>query len=199
MTPDLEAAIRALLEVARRAQIEAVFSPEGRGTLAIIDHQLPMTEELLAWYETSAPRDAEIPQFPEYLRLYDLVMLFERQNGYRWPVGRRGVVDPGWNPCWLVIGDYSGDPLIAHTDEAGTPISMAAHGAGGWQPYRMAPSLAAYLAALAIWIEVSVIAYRGVIRDDDSVVLPEFHRDLNASFAQVLAPEYRRNWLERNA
>lgn len=143
----------------------------------------------------SAPCGALIPWYGNDLYLRDPLALVAGQEGYRWRGRERGALDPGWDARWLVIGDHGGDPVIAHTDAPGTPISLAAHGTGSWALYRVAPSLAAYLAAVAIWIEVGLIAFGGRYLDDSSVPLPRFRGELEARLAAIFAGEYRQHWL----
>ena len=59
-----------------------------------------------------------------------------------------------------VIGDYGEDPIIAHTDETGLPISMAESGLGVWVPYQVAPPPAA-------WVRVAVINFDGDTCDEE--------------------------------
>lgn len=59
----------------------------------------------------------------------------------------------------------------------------------------MAPRLAAYLAAVAVWIEVGPIEYGGRYVDDDSVPLPRCRAEVETRLAPILAAEYRRHWL----
>ncbi len=193
----VQSASDALRGAVHRADLDvaARFAAIPAEALVAVTQHLPLSAELLAWYALAAPRDAAIPRDPEELILYDPQTLVARQEGYRWAVGRRDTIDPAWDARWLVIGDYGSDPVIAHTDRAGTPIAMAAHGRGAWAPFLVAPSLATYLQAVAVWVAVRAIDFRDAIYGADDVIKPAYRSALDERLAPVLADEYRRNWL----
>ncbi len=136
----------------------------------------------------------EIPWFVEDLRLYSPAELVEWQEGYRWHA-LTGAALPDWDPHWIVIGDASGDPVIARTDAPGTPVYMAVHGIGAWEPYPMSPDLATYLMALGLWIEVCVGGHKGQIRGEDSRVRNEVRSEVDARLQAIPGWEYRQHWL----
>lgn len=200
MIVPLKDASDALMCAAKHAKLvlTSSFAPAAREDLAAIGRKLPLSTELREWYAMNSPLDISIQWFPEYLRLYNPRNLLEWQVGYRWTAERIGKIDPIWDERWVVIGDYTADPVIAHTDQPGTPISMANHGAGVWKPYRVAPALGNYLMAVSIRIEVCTIKYQGKVRDPDSAMLPEVLDDLKVELAAVLEPEYLQHWLADN-
>jgi len=185
----------ALRDAIHRADADARFAAIPAEALGTVTPHVPLSADLLAWYAIAAPLDTAIPLYPEELILYDPRTLVARQEGYRWTVGRRDTIDAAWGERWLVIGDYGSDPVIAHTDRAGTPIALAAHGRGRWVPFLIAPSLATYLQALAVWVEVRAIDFRDAIYGDDDGIKPEYRTALDARLAPVLMDEYRRAWL----
>jgi hypothetical protein len=168
-------------------------SPE---ELASTAQQISLSTDLLKWYEISAPMEVEIPWTAETLKLYSPLSLVDHQEGYRWEVGNRDRIADGWSDGWVVIGDCISDPIIAHTDKAETPISMAVHGRGHWEPLSVAPSLAVFLSVLKTWVDVCLEKYSGAFLDDDSEMLPEVRSDLEQEFSRLLDDERRKNlWL----
>ncbi len=126
-------AAMALISAIHQAHIKGQFNSLGREQLKAIQAKMPLSKELIELYQIAAAQDLYIPWSANYLVLYDPLRLEQCQIGYRWsePFGK---MEEGWNQAWLVIGDQGGDPIIAHTDQVGTPISMAIHGTGEWNP-----------------------------------------------------------------
>jgi len=181
----LEASCR-LAELTARAV--AVPSAE----LTNVREVLPLSAELKEWYLHGAPTDFEIPWTVEWLSLYHPADLIARQEGYRWTSGIGGRVDARWNPSWILIGDCSGDAIIADTGAQGTPISYVFHGDGIVSPIPVAPDIPSFLATLAVWIEVRCVRYKNGVRNEDGTLnqdlLEEFASRLRHS--QALPPEY---------
>jgi hypothetical protein len=193
----LESAARELMDSIQRAGLPASFRPVRNEELASTVNQIPLSTDLLKWYEIGAPMDVEIPWSAETLKLCSPLSLVELQEGYRWNVGDRGRIADGWSDSWVVIGDCISDPIIAHTDKIETPISMAVHGKGYWDPLSVAPSLAVFLSVLKTWVDVCLVNYSGTyLDDDDCEMLPEVRRDLEQGFSRLLDDERRKNlWL----
>jgi len=191
MMPTLENNAERFLAATRTAGIDAHFSPTSPADLQTAASSLPLSSDLLAWYHQAAPIDVELYLFTEYmwLSLYDPTQLLKRQRGYRFHGNHPEQRLEGWEESWLVIGDWNADPVIAHTDRPGTPISMALHGAGSWDLVPVAQDLAAYLAALAISIEFSMIEHPGIYdfdSDSEPGKRPEINRMLRERLSTVL-------------
>ncbi len=194
-TPTLQSGSVALRDAVLQADTGARFAAIGPEAIAGVAQHLPLSADLLAWYATAAPLDVSLPFFPEGPILYDPRELLAWQEGYRWRTGQRETIADDWDAAWLVVGDYGSDPIIARTDLAGTPIAMAAHGRGHWAPFFVAPSLAAYLHALAVWVGVRMRDFGDAIVGDDALIRPDYLAALDERLTPILAEEYRRHWL----
>ena len=106
---------------------------------------IPFTRELLDFWSSATPVDVEVPFPPEFLHLFDPPALASGQVGYD---------GDDWDRSWVVIGDVSGDPVIADTTRLGTPVMLAVHGMGTWSPVTVAPDPAGFLRAIAAWLRV---------------------------------------------
>ncbi|MBN6112372.1 hypothetical protein [Xanthomonas bonasiae] len=72
--------------------------------------------------------------------------LWQLQAGYRWnAVSGERLAD--WSEQWLVVADQGADPFIL--DVASGEVLFAFHGAGAWQPKRLAASLDSAFGGLA--------------------------------------------------
>jgi hypothetical protein len=160
--------------------------PSSRRAIREIAEVLPISEELRALYGTALRSEVGFGWFAEKVTLYALSDLFERQYGYRWAVGSRTPL-PGWNVNWIVIGDVmGGDPIIAATQEPGTPIYWAMHGVGPWKPVLAAASLAVAADALTEWLHVFHGEFQGKICDADSVPRPEAVEAIRSRVGKVV-------------
>ena len=194
-TSDLTAAIDRLISTCRQVPTDSAFSfaPAPRVALEPVLQRLPLTPELLHWYESGAPETFRFDWGSEF-QLYDPRTLRDALLGYRWDE-RESELDGGeWRPHWVMIGDWGSDPVIAHVDEPGTPVSMAIHGIGVWQPKRIAPDLGSFLNGMAVWLEVFFIRWKGEYQDEDCVVLPEILDEFNREIRSVLPEEYAAYW-----
>ena len=87
--------------------------------------------------------------------LVDEGALPEAQIGYAIsPQGEdlTGTSPAAWRAEWLVVGtdDEVGDPIFVDTSAEDWPVFTAAHGAGEWEPERIADSFLDFLEALRI-------------------------------------------------
>jgi len=145
------------------------FSPVDQQELSEVMTLLPVSSELLSWYSIGAPVKCYLSLFDKYseLMLADPRSLIKWQTGFRWEVqGTERSRIPEWPDSWLSIGDWGGDPVIAHTDVAGTPISMIRHDFD-WVPNLIAQDLSAYILALAISIEVTMLERKSFLMELD--------------------------------
>lgn len=140
---------------------------------------IAFTPELIAWYTTAAPIDPLIETFGDELWLYNPLNIRINQAGYRWIPDESGEtmienIDL-WDRNWLVIGEIGGDPIIAHIDQAGTPISIAKHGMGDWQPQIVAKDLGAFLDLLSFWMHYFLLEGQDFnsLYDEDNYLLPD--------------------------
>ena len=87
------------------------------------------------------------------------------QVGFRGPrPGDDGFVAPhGWRRTWVVIAADAGDPYfldVTQTTPAGeSPVWMAMHGTGTWEPRLVASSIAQFLQVLRVWTRIVVPHY----------------------------------------
>ncbi len=140
--------------------------------------------------------DFYVPSSGNDLYFPDPTTLDDYQSGYRWSDADEKTIDPLWNADWIVIADVGADAVIAHVDQAETPISFALHGMGEWEPRPIAPSLAIFLNVITEWIKLigNQYAARSFITEDgelDAQALSEIRTFL----AQILSEEHRENFL----
>lgn len=123
-------------------------------TLELIKLSLPISPEMIAWYEAAAPIDVDVPWTGNPLFLCNPTQLVGYQGGYRWQLNHPENLAPEseWDKNWVVIGGIGHAAVIAHTDKPNTMISMALHGTITWNPQMVASSLAAFLEMLSIWV-----------------------------------------------
>ena len=184
--------IKRLEASCRLAELTAHVLAVPSAEIAKVRDVLPLSAELEEWYLNGAPTGFEIPWSVEWLSLYHPAELIERQEGYRWTSGVGGPVDPHWDPAWLLIGDCSGDAIIADTGAQGTPVFYAFHGESIVSLIPMAPDISSFLATLAIWIGVRCVRFKKGARNEDGTL----RQDLFEEFAlqlrrwQALPPEY---------
>jgi hypothetical protein len=180
------------------SKYEVAHDPRAPSERAVADvfRVLPSSEELVALYTTTLRSDIVFPWYAEDVTLYAVSSLLQRQEGYRWVVGKRDRLLPGWNADWVVIGDVlGGDPIIAAPKERGTPLYWAMHGTGKWKPVRAAPSLARGAEALAGWLDVFRGDYGGNISDEDYVPRPDAIKAIKSRVAKVVGAGAVGPWL----
>lgn len=158
-------------------------------------HGITLPEVLRGFYEIGNPIEVEMPWLIEWLSLFSREDLDELQEGYRFSVGEPDQLTPDWQPQWLVIGECSGDPIIADTNRPETPILMAVHGVGSWSPKQISPSFSAFLEFLVNWLRF-YRERRGQLHDDDGELLPAVKAALSDRVANHLPPADRDNLIE---
>jgi len=145
----------------------------------------PANRALSEWLAALAGSDLVIPWVAEDLRLYgNAASLDAGQVGYR--VDAAGSRLPGWQDDWLVLGQLSGDPLIARPEGDGCAVLFARHGAGAWQPRVVADAPQGLAAALHVWCDLFLRQYARDIYDDTYAVRPAFLDELRRQVGQVL-------------
>jgi hypothetical protein len=164
--------------------------------LELLKYSLLLSAEIEKWYASEAiPVNVIIRWTANELVLYSPLNLLENQAGYRWNTNTPNELLDDWNINWLVIGDIGGDPIIAHIDKVGTPISMALHGMGYWNPLEVAPDLATFLDILNIWVNFSEGQNGGVnnLFDDNGLLRFDVATALHNAFLGTLEDEHRKN------
>jgi hypothetical protein len=170
--------------------------PPAKRAAADVFRVLPASEELITLYTTTLRSDIVFGWYADDLILNGVSNLLQRQEGYRWLVGKRDSVLPGWNPDWVVIGQVMGaDPIIAAPKERGTPLYWAMHGAGKWKPVRAAPSLARGAEAIAEWLDVFRGKYGGNISDQNYVPRRDAIRAIKSRVGKIVGAGAVSPWL----
>ena len=143
---------------------------------------IPLTQELVEFWTSATPIDVEVPFPPEVLHLFSPPALASGQVGYDGDT---------WDRSWVVIGDVSGDPVIAHTTRSGTPVMVALHGIGSWTPMTVAPNPAGFLQAIAAWLRV-LGRFDGENLDEhaDFETKPGFNDELRRELSAVLGHDH---------
>ena len=183
----LSASTARLCKTLRKYDVHVDAKPPSKRTVDAVFEVLPPSDELLALYRTSLRSEIVFPWYSEDVTLFAVSDLVERQEGYRWAVGQRDALLPGWRAEWVVIGQVMGaDPIFVSTKERGTPLYWAMHGTGKWKPVLAAPSLAEGAEALAAWLEVFRGQYDGNISDADYVPRADAVRAIKARVGKVV-------------
>jgi hypothetical protein len=187
-------AARRLARAMRECEPEAGFAPCSPTLLADIARHLPLSPELELWYSTLAPAETlYVLQRGNNLRLCPPAELVEAQLGYRWgslPDEGGGERFEEWEDDWVVIADIGADAIIAHVGLPGTPVFFSPHGEGEWNLSPLAPSLAAYLEALARWIEIALIG-TGAAHERNQFVAADRIWDNDGSYQPLVATALR--------
>ncbi|HEY8091976.1 MAG TPA: hypothetical protein VIF09_29140 [Polyangiaceae bacterium] len=192
----LPSALGGLCKTLDRYGIKHDPRPPSKRAVADVFRALPSSEELMALYATTLRSDIAFGWYAEDVTLYGVPHLLQRQEGYRWAVGKRDRVLPGWSADWVVIGDVmGGDPIIAAPKEPGTPLYWAMHGAGKWKLVRAAASLAQGAEALAAWLEVFRGNYAGNISGEDFVPRPDAVKAIKSKVAKIVGAGAVSPWL----
>jgi hypothetical protein len=145
--------------------LHLAFDPVPAVDLASIEQDVTLSPELRLAYGVGAPA-GQIPAFVQFTDLWPANELAARQVGYA--TNASGTPEPEWQSGWIVIGGEDGDPLIAHVDLPGTPVSIAPHGQGHWAPAMIAPSLGGLYALLASWSSLIIEDFDGERLDEEA-------------------------------
>lgn len=165
-----------------------------------------LTKELYTWYRHAAPRKVRIPWTVSELVFSDPLQILDEQVGYRWQHKINGLEIDDWSSHWLVIANIGGDPIIAHTAEELTPIYMAYHGLGAWNPQKIAPSLGHFLQFVTEWCYfMSQFAKFNMdnriekindMFDDDSLLLPDVKKQLQAIIQKTVGDAHTESLMD---
>lgn len=208
----LDSAALRFAEAVHKCDPRAQFGPTASAEIDQLSAALPLSDELAYWYRRAGPRSViYIPKLGNDRKVYPSSALVDRQSGYRWIRSADGQMTPvdSWMSFWVVIGDVGGDPIIADTSKSGTSILKAVHGRGNWDPYPLAPTLAAYLQAESIWIQSCLVETGAILPtdfgvdvdtdlvwDEEGDLLPALGARLERELQAVLPPQCIPAWLE---
>lgn len=123
----------------------------------------------------ATPHRVSVPFAPERLDLFPPSVIADRNAGY---------LGESWRAEWVVVGEVAGDPVIADTGRLGTPIMLAIHGMGSWNPATVAATPTEFLSAIAAWLRV-LLRFDGERLDEDN----DF--DVKPGFDEALRDELR--------
>ena len=158
-------ALAALEAALLRAGIAHCFRPGDHDDVSRAVDLLPLSPELTEFYATAgAGLPEHIPAPLGEISVFPIAKLVEAQGGYRWNA-QTGEPLHGWLGAWVVVAAQEGDPFIADTGTPGTPVGVAVHGSGTWQPHWVAPTFRDFLALLTAFTYGYVVDYLGA--DDD--------------------------------
>lgn len=190
---ELQSGISALVEATEKSS-DANTAVAGDEVVSNTMKVIELSDVLSEWYRRAGPSEFEIPWSADWLTLYSVDELLECQVGYRWENEVNGKRFPEWKDSWLVIGDCSSDPIIAALDSENTPIYLARHGQGAWEPKLVAPSLGSFLSVVAKWMDAT--SSFGDLHDDEGVLKPEFVSEIDAGFRNLLPDDCAQTLLE---
>jgi hypothetical protein len=147
---DLTKAFEALRSVVTSCDLEFElerFDPNG-ATGVTRDLELPR-DFIVAYASGSPAANSSVPWAVEQLFIFSVADIAAAQDGYRWSGPERRQL-PGWSGNWVVVAAVFADPFFVDTSQSGFPVYFVRHGAGEWQPHRVAPTVAAFIAALGV-------------------------------------------------
>jgi hypothetical protein len=182
---DLTKAFEALRSVVTSCDLEFElerFDPNG-ATGVTRDLELPR-DFIVAYASGSPAANSSVPWVVEQLFIFSVADLAAAQDGYRWSGPERRQL-PGWSGSWVVIAAVFADPFFVDTSQSGFPVYFARHGAGEWQPHRVAPTVAAFIAALASFESVLLREFSGDVWDE-SGIRSDFTQRLTKVMAEKL-------------
>lgn len=193
----LDPLIPAVVEAPRCSARFAKFS---EAELEEISEYLTLSTDLIRWYSEAAPVEFKLSWYSESLVLYSPSDLLSMQEGYRWAIPATGelcysVIEEGWFEHWLVIGEMSGDPIIADVQCMGTPIYTFPHGLGSWNLKALANNLGSFFVALATWIEVCLKKYDYQLLDENFFIKPDVVKDLETGLTGIVDENSLKTWL----
>ena len=164
------------------------LSSADSATFNDIMQYLPLNAEMRKFYQSKFPEELVIPTIGNDLVIYSSERLIASQVGYRWEnLAHIDKLLDFWDYHWVVIGDIGADPIIAHANMINTPVSIALHGTGTWEPQRITLGLTAFFEGLRVWYEVSQIRYDGKFMSDDSDLLPNVKDDCQTMLIEVMS------------
>lgn len=194
----LEQALAQLAETHRQYNVSGQFTSAPSDTFQQQwPDAIPSSSELdyyLCHYE---PSDVVVETGFAPIMLWSIDQLRQALIGYRWV----GMSEPfaesdTWRADFVIIADDigKGNPIIVATSEKGTPV-YAGYDAG--EPFLIASTLADFVVALALLIEIVYGSFEIFeITDDDSIVLPEFEKQLKTAIEPILGAELFANFYD---
>ena len=173
---------------------QSEFQVTSNDGIELILSQIPLSVDLIDWYKIAAPSRVILRCTADELVFYNPAVLVPAQTGYRWDLNRNSL--DSWDKTWTVIGNIGDDPVIAHTDKLGTPISMAVHGIGYWEPKPVSEGLATFLESLSIWFDV-INGFGGISKSIENFDLSDaVKHSLRKRLSVVLNSDYVENLLD---
>lgn len=151
---------------------------------------IPSSPELEYYFSQYEPVGVIVETGFAPIQFWQIHELQEALVGYRW-VGMTDALTESdtWRSDFVIIADDmgKGNPIIAVTSEPGTPV-YAGYDAG--EPFMIANTLADFFVAIRLLIEIVYGQFEIFeITDDDSVVLPEFEKQLKHAIEPLLGAE----------
>lgn len=172
-------------------------APDSLGTLRLAQPPLPATEfrelgDLLATYFSHLSFDRPVVGGEFHLMLFGPKELDTAQQGWRWIRNRNGEPEEDvecWRADWIVIADRNGDAVFVDVAD-GTVW-------GSIQKRNMfiAPTLAAFLDALAACKRLEVDDYGLETTDAEFNPLPAFLQDVRALAEKTLGADAAAGWM----
>ncbi len=160
-------------------------APEAHLADAVAELRLP--SRVVDLYREYGPApNSSIPWVVEDLRLFSVTELAAAQEGYAWVQPAR-TPSSVWPPHRVVIASMFGDPFVANTSEAAVPVELARHGAGTWAPQQVAPSVDAFVLALASLESVLLGDFDRDVWDEQGL-RPAFILAVERRLAEMLPP-----------
>lgn len=194
----LEQALAQLAETHQQYEVSGQFTSVPPDTFQQQwSDTIPSSSELDYYLRHYEPSDVVVETGFAPLVLWSIDQLQQALIGYRWV----GMSEPfaesdTWRADFVIIADDigKGNPIIAATSEKGTPV-YAGYDVG--EPFLIASTLADFVVALALLIEIVYGSFEIFeITDDDSIVLPEFEKQLKTAIEPILGADLFANFYD---
>lgn len=168
-------------------RVKEILGLDKKNTVVNLPPQLNKIE-LTEWLNAVGKEDINIDWSAEYLTLYGIDSILERQRGY---TDLTGKLKGNWQKNWIAIGDIHGDPIICDFSFSPCQVMYSRHGQGSWETRHLASSINIFSKSLTIWSETYFVKFNKKILDDDFEVLHSFTTTLSDALSTILNDEER--------
>ena len=157
---------------------------------------IPLSQKLKYWYSYFCPVNVSIPWGAEGFNFFNFDELEESQIGYRWCVENVSDIDEQWNESWVVIGDFSADPLIVDVTDAANPVFFALHGIGKWELKQISYDLEGFFVFMSSWINNVIDKHHFDFYDENYNIKPEVMKSIQNCLNDSVESSFHSNVLE---
>ncbi|WP_423393639.1 hypothetical protein [Burkholderia sp. LMG 21824] len=149
---------------------------------------------LWEWIVSLNGGDLSVPWSAEDLKLYGTPQsIAQVQIGYS--VDAQGKPLPDWHASWFVVGQLSGDPIIAMQGDSNCSVLFARHGSGKWSPQELASTPEQFVKSIKIWCDLFVVEFGKKIYNADFSIRTDFLARLGQGLGLILSESQRATFM----